>query len=84
MEQFEKVCKGLKRCCGFTIAIDPCVGCEYKDANCIKNIMHDALALIQQQQERIKKLEAAIAGWEKFAPFLYAHGMLPAPPKEEI
>lgn len=29
MEQFEKVCKGLKRCCGFTIAIDPCAGCEY-------------------------------------------------------
>lgn len=58
MEQFEKVCKGLKRCCGFTIAIDPCVGCGYKDANCIKNIMRDALSLIRQQQERIKELEA--------------------------
>ena len=87
MEQFEKVCKGLD--CFVNHAngpyLDDCrkAECEYlKAGDCEMMVMSDALTLIRQQQERIKKLEAAIAGWKKFAPFLYAHGMLPEPPKE--
>ena len=85
MDQFEKVCKGLE-CCEKDVQL--CYGetvCEYYSLSprCWTTLAHDALALIRQQQERIEELEAAIAEWEKFAPFLYAHGMLPEPPKEE-
>ena len=85
MEQFEKVCKGLE-CCEKDVQL--CYGetvCEYYrlSPRCLTTLAHDALTLIRKQQDRIKELEAAIAEWEKFAPFLYAHGMLSEPPKED-
>ena len=65
MEQFEKVCKGLG-CC---ILRDPddhrrCGECPYNPHSisnepCANGLKHNALALIRQQQERIKELEAA-------------------------
>ena len=75
MEQFEKVCKGLQT------AVDS--DWMWRKADYIAMCCKDALTLIRQQQDRIKELEAAIAEWEKFAPFLYVHGMLPEPPKED-
>lgn len=84
MEQFEKVIKALQ-----LTKSNPVEGWDYRGEGFDGAMVHTstalidaALALIRQQQERIKELEAAIAGWEKFAPFLYAHGMLPEPPKE--
>lgn len=75
MEQFEKVCKGLQT------AVDS--DWMWRKADYIAMCCKDALSLIRKQQERIKELEAAIAEWEKFAPFLYAHGMLHEPQKED-
>ena len=88
MEQFEKVVQGLDCFVNGTVGplMDDCkiAGCKYfGHGDCEAEIMADALAMIRQQQERIKELEAAIAEWEKFAPFLYAHGMLHEPPKED-
>lgn len=65
MEQFEKVCKGLE-CCYTDKSPKHCIGCPYNmvDEGCGHDIFaleRDALALIRQQQERIKKLEAARA-----------------------
>jgi len=64
MEQFEKVCKGLE-CC---ILRDPddhqrCGECPYNphaisNEPCANGLKYNALALIRQQQERIKELEA--------------------------
>lgn len=89
MNQFEKVCNGLE-CC---VLRDPddhqrCGECPYNhheisNAPCANGLKADALALIRQQRERIAELEAAIAEWEKFIPFLYQHGMLSESPKEE-
>ena len=57
MEQFEKVEKGLE------VHIKPnsrCVGCPYpNNGMCGDQLYSDALALIRQQQERIKELEEA-------------------------
>ena len=63
MEQFEKVCKGLE-CCYMDKSPKHCKGCPYNmvDEGCGHDIFaleRDALALILQQQERIKELEAA-------------------------
>ena len=60
MEQFEKVREGLE-CCEKDVQL--CYGetvCEYYHLNprCWTTLAHDALALIRQQQERIKELEA--------------------------
>ena len=65
MEQFEKVCKGLE-CC---VLRDPddhrrCGECPYNphaisNEPCANGLKFDALALIRQQQEKIKELEAA-------------------------
>lgn len=74
MEQFEKVCKGLEchareGACG--------EDCPYHaPGTCSEPLCADALALIRQQQERIAELEAANLSWQKFAPFLHAHGLL--------
>lgn len=86
MELFEKVCKGLECCVsGGNVCRNKCpyddLGYEWTE--CVPSLAADALALIRQQQERIKELEAAIAEWEKFIPFLYQHGMLSESPKEE-
>lgn len=64
-EQLEKVCKGLE-CC---VLRDPddhqrCGECSYNhheisNAPCANGLKADALALIRQQQERIRELEAA-------------------------
>ena len=64
MEQFEKVCKGLE-CC---VLRDPddhrrCGECPYNphaisNEPCANGLKFNALALILQQQERIKELEA--------------------------
>ena len=88
MEQFEKVVKGLDCCLPETQgkAELSCADCPYDpcrfSVSLPINLIDDVRKLITAQQERIKELEAAIAEWEKFAPFLYAHGMLPEPPKE--
>ena len=57
---YEKVVKGLK-CCERDVKL--CYGetvCEYYSLTprCWTSLAHDALALIRQQQERIKELEA--------------------------
>lgn len=58
MEQFEKVCKGLE--CLIS-AGKHCEECDYDEHGLCGSdlIVEDALALIRQQQERIKELEAA-------------------------
>lgn len=62
-EQFEKVCNGLDCFVNGTVGplLDDCkrAGCKYLDnGDCEAAIMDDALALIRQQQERIRELEA--------------------------
>lgn len=87
MERFDRAYKGLN-CHVNGHPHTRCYKCPYwgtgphGSSEC-SALAVDALAMIQQQQERIKELEAAIAEWEKFAPFLYVHGMLPEPPKED-
>lgn len=64
MEQFEKVCKGLEELRNFAdTKVHPIVSPEnwgvYSDlCDLIDEFGTDALALIRQQQERIKELEA--------------------------
>lgn len=79
----EKVAKGLECCIASNDSCCP-KECPY-NATCFAgriaqdiyvHLMEDALSLIRQQQERIKELEAANASWQKFAPFLHAHGLL--------
>lgn len=65
MEQFDKVCKGME-CC---VLRDPdahrrCGECPYNphaisNEPCANGLMFNAIALIRQQQKRIKELEAA-------------------------
>lgn len=71
----EKAVKGLK--CLISTG-KHCENCEYDEHGLCGSdlIVEDALSLIRQQQERIKELEAANASWQKFVPFLYAHGLL--------
>lgn len=62
MEQFEKVYKGLEICTEST-GYEGCITCPYHE-DYYPNVCRyanktDALALIRQQQERIKELEAA-------------------------
>jgi len=72
----EKVCKGLE-CCDRPNDHEHCPYDGEKHYNiCTDKLLKDAIALIRQQQERIAKLEAANMSWQKFAPFLYQHGML--------
>ena len=67
MEQFEKVCKGLEELRNFAdTKVHPIVSPEnwgvYSDlCDLIDEFGTDALALIRQQRERIKELEAARA-----------------------
>lgn len=60
MEQFEKVCKALGQ--GFGNGVGNAISFQYpgmeKKYN-VTTLLGDALALIRQQQERIKELEAA-------------------------
>ena len=62
MEQFEKkVCKGLE-CCnqGERCRECPYAKTSYDPEQCIRGyLLFDAIALIRQQQERIRELEAA-------------------------
>ena len=63
MEQFEKVCKGFEHCYYMDESPKHCEGCPYNMDNegCERDVFaleHDAFALIRQQQERIKELEA--------------------------
>lgn len=59
MEQFKKVCKGLE-CHAHEGACGD--GCPYYGKGiCSEPLCADALALIRQQQERIKELEAGRA-----------------------
>ena len=63
MEQFEKVCKGLE-CCnqGERCRECPYAKTSYDPEQCIRGyLLFDALALIRQQQERIKELEHEIS-----------------------
>lgn len=80
MDQFDKVCKGLE-CCLRKNNTNLCGACPYTDGRnsvfaCMLSLIRDAQFMIRQQQERIKELEAANASWQKFVPFLYAHGLL--------
>lgn len=78
----EKVRKGLE-CC---VLRDPddhrrCGECPYNphaisNEPCENGLKYNAISLIRQQQDRIKELEAANASWQKFIPFLHAHGLL--------
>lgn len=61
MEQFDKVIKGLQ------VAVDS--DWMWKKADYIAMCCKDAIALIQQQEERIRELEAAqTAKWEDPVP----------------
>ena len=82
MDRFEKVRKGLE-CCYMGKSPKHCEGCPYNRNN--KGCKHDAfalkrdaLALIRQQQERIKELEMADASWNKFVQSLYAQQVVNA------
>lgn len=57
MEQFEKVCKGLE--CHSATGTCAGKGPYYSPDICSEPLCRDALALIRQQQERIKSLEEA-------------------------
>lgn len=57
MEQFEKVVKGLECHSENRICAEECP--YYSPVICSGPLCRDALALIRQQQERIKELEAA-------------------------
>lgn len=67
MERLEKVCKGLEhemqnrgKCGHYCVEGVETVSCRYdKSGLCIQHWGKDALALIRQQQERIKELEEA-------------------------
>ena len=82
MELFEKVCKGFECCLIETQeqAELSCADCPYNPCGltvCLPiSLIDDVRKLITAQQERIKELEAANASWQKFAPFLHAHGLL--------
>ena len=55
MADFDKVEKGLE-CCG---ANNSCLGCpyiNYLNNGCMDKLNADALALIREQQEKLKKL----------------------------
>lgn len=75
----EKAVNGLELCTE-SIGYEGCITCPYHEDyypyRCRYANAKDALSLIRQQQERIKELEAANASWQKFAPFLHAHGLL--------
>lgn len=49
---------------------------EYQDVRLLKEDANVILDMLKAQQERIKELEAANASWQKFVPFLHAHGLL--------
>lgn len=73
MEQYENVCKGLECLIG---GEKDCENCDYDEHGLCGDdlLIEDALALIRQQQERIKELEAAHEA--------KAIKPLPEPPKE--
>ena len=64
MPDREKVKKGLECCLTFD---SPCGDCPYysyediQELDCERNLRHDAIALLKEQDERIEKLEEANA-----------------------
>ena len=67
MPDREKVIKALE-CC---LTLDsPCGDCPYysyediQELDCERNLRHDALALLKEQDERIKELELE-KGWDE-------------------
>lgn len=64
----ERACQGLKT------AVES--DWLWQRADFIAMCCKEALSLIRQQQEKIAELEAANASWQKFVPFLHAHGLL--------
>lgn len=69
MVQFEKLKKGLE-CCASRICYDG--GCPYHDQSpnygmddCTSNLTSDAIALIHQQQEKIKAQDEVIRALRK-------------------
>ena len=66
MADLEKVIRGLE-CCEKDVQL--CYGetvCEYYSLSprCWTTLAHDALALIRQQQEKIRELEAELEQWD--------------------
>jgi coenzyme F420-reducing hydrogenase gamma subunit len=55
MPDREKAIKGLEQC----ISTDKtCSGCPYEGTTCTTTLNADALALLKEQEERIKTLES--------------------------
>ena len=65
MADFEKVKEGLE-CCTHPAPFTSCIKCQYKGSpddcpHCFERLAKDALELVEEQNERIKALEAGRA-----------------------
>lgn len=66
----KKVIKGLEHCTSFDDGRDKfggvgkCGGCPYYGHDCADRMKKDALALLKEQDERIKELELE-KGWDE-------------------
>ena len=78
MTEGEKVMRGLKAC-----SLDDCGDCPYHEIGCVSHLCAHALGVIESLKKEnesltnfVQEQEKQLSGWEKYAPFLAAHGVL--------
>lgn len=66
MADFEKVTRGLEACVG-DLLLMRCANCPYQTdkSRCVTTLMRDALAILQEQEEKIKSLTEDIEVWKR-------------------